>query len=165
MATKKAAKKATSGKPTSKPKKKLEPGDPIIINGGGGLIKIRDKKVELQFDHNAWGPDENDPNRWINEDCSLLSIGVFQIGNDLQNYPLNASDAVTLKSSKGGANSDVQITGSRPTFLKFNLKDYPYKKKKHTGAGFQIDEVLVNNRSVWRSQPDKDCIIAVSTKK
>lgn len=161
MATKKMARKKAKGG-RNKPRVPPEPGEPIIIGGGSRLI--RDKKVSLEFDHNAYGPDDNNPPNWLHEDCKLQHIDADEIGVPPLDKVLAEGDSITIKCANGAQNSDIEINGGPPLVLKFKRGDYPYKKRKHNGAGFQISKILVNGRVEFTSNGG-ECHIKVKTRK
>jgi len=158
MATKRKAGKKGNGKP---PVKQAVAGDPIIINGGGGgIVKVGDKLVAIRFNHNTYGP--QGPDRWTNPDCTLKTIEVFQVGNDLlPPRPLNANDLVTIKCTN--SNGDIAIIGDvASSTVKFKPGDYPYGNGKHVGK-FEIKEIRIGVTAIWWNIPGLDCTIGVQT--
>jgi hypothetical protein len=162
MTTKKKAGKKGNGKANGKRKKRAaEAGDPIIINGGGGMFKVGDIGVTIEFDHNGYGPD-TDPTLWNHEDCKLKHIDADEIGVPALDRDLGPNDTVTIKSAKGGQPSDIQVIGGSPLKLKFTRIDYPYKKRIHGGKDFQIGKILINGQPFFESRGGR-CHIRVGT--
>src|SRR5882672_5653503 len=98
MATKKRA---------AKKKRQRQPlfGDPIIINGGGGITKWRRGQVitvlgvTTRFNHDRFGPD-SDCDKWVKENSTptylYISEGVAQNLTPIPGspFPLNLGDTV-----------------------------------------------------------------------
>jgi hypothetical protein len=158
----KATKK--DAKPNGKPKKKFEPGDPIIINGGGGLIKT--KQVKINFNHEQFGPDPANPpncNRFVNDEVKLSSLITKEEGGVPIPKALATTDTVTIKCD--AANSDITITGSADSVsIEFDRTIHRFKKHEHVATAIAVIQVLVNGTPVFTTTKSSEAYVITEKK-